>query len=227
VNVSEAVASRMSCRAFLDTPVHADTVRAILDAARRAPSGGNLQPWWVYALAGEPLAELKAAVRAQVMANPRGDGAQEYDIYPPGLGEPYRTRRFKAGEDLYATLGIPREDKMSRLLQLARNYDFFGAPVGLFFYVDRSLGPPQWSDLGMYMQTVMLLAREHGLHTCAQEIWSLVPATVGKHLGMPANLMLFSGMALGHADTAHPINSLRTERAALDEFAILKGFEAP
>jgi nitroreductase len=217
----------MSCRAFLDTPVHADTVRAILDAARRAPSGGNLQPWWVYALAGEPLAELKAAVRAQVMTNPRGDGTQEYDIYPPGLGEPYRTRRFKAGEDLYATLGIPREDKMSRLLQLARNYDFFGAPVGLFFYVDRSLGPPQWSDLGMYMQTVMLLAREHGLHTCAQEIWSLVPATVGKHLGMPTNLMLFSGMALGHADTAHPINSLRTERAALDEFAILKGFEAP
>ena len=114
---------------------------------------------------------------------------------------------------------------MSRLLQLARNYDFFGAPVGLFFYLDRSLGPPQWSDVGMYMQTVMLLAREHGLHTCAQEIWSLVPATVGKHLGVPANLMLFSGMALGHADTTHPINSLRTERAALDEFAILKGFD--
>jgi nitroreductase len=227
VNVSEAVASRISCRAFLDTPVPAATLRAILDAARHTPSGGNLQPWRVYALAGGPLDELRALVRAQVMANPRGDGTHEYDIYPPGLGEPYRTRRFKAGEDLYATLGIPREDKMSRLLQLARNYDFFGAPVGLFFYLDRSLGPPQWSDVGMYMQTVMLLAREHGLHTCAQEIWSLVPATVGKCLGVPANLMLFSGMALGHADTAHPINSLRTERAALDEFAILKGFDTP
>jgi hypothetical protein len=89
---------------------------------------------------------------AQVMANPRGDDSHEYDIYPPGLGEPYRTRRFKAGEDLYATLGIPREDKTARLLQLARNYDFFGAPVGLFFYLDRSLGPPQWSDVGMYMR---------------------------------------------------------------------------
>ena len=226
MNVSEAVASRMSCRAFLDTPVPGDTVRAILDAARRAPSGGNLQPWWVYALAGEPLAELKSAVRAQVMANPRGDGSNEYDIYPPGLGEPYRTRRFKAGEDLYATIGIPREDKLARLLQLARNYDFFGAPVGLFFYVDRSLGPPQWSDVGMYMQTVMLLARERGLHTCAQEIWSLVPVTVQKQLDVPANLMLFSGMALGYADPSHPINTLRTERAALDEFVRMKGFDA-
>jgi nitroreductase len=225
VNVSEAVASRISCRAFLDRPVAAETVRAILEAARRTPSGGNLQSWHVYALAGEPLAELKSAVRAQVMTNPRGDGTQEYDIYPPGLGEPYRTRRYKAGEDLYATLGIPREDKLARLQQLARNYDFFGAPVGLFFYVDRGLGPPQWSDLGMYMQTVMLLAREHGLHTCAQEIWSLVSVTVQKRLEAPANLMLFSGMALGFADADHPVNTLRTERAPLEEFAILNGFD--
>ncbi len=225
MNVSEAVASRMSCREFLETPVPGDTVRAILDAARRAPSGGNLQPWWVFALAGEPLAELKSAVRAQVMANPRGDNSHEYDIYPPGLGEPYRTRRFKAGEDLYATLGIPREDKLARLLQLARNYDFFGAPVGLFFFVDRSLGPPQWSDVGMYMQTVMLLARDHGLHTCAQEIWSRVSVTVQKRLDAPANLMLFSGMALGYANPSHPINALRTERAAIEEFVRMKGFE--
>ena len=225
MNVSEAVASRSSCRAFLDTPVPGATVREILDAARQAPSGGNLQPWWVYALAGEPLAELKTAVRAQVMANPRGDGSHEYDIYPPGLGEPYRTRRFKAGEDLYATLGIPREDKMARLLQLARNYDFFGAPVGLFFYLDRSLGPPQWSDVGMYMQTVMLLARGHGLHTCAQEIWSLVQGTVGRILEVPPNLMLFSGMALGYSDPSHPINTLRTERATLGEFESLRGFD--
>lgn len=226
MDVCEAVASRISCRAFLDTPVPGETVRAILDAARRAPSGGNLQPWWVYALTGEPLAGLKSAVRAQVMANPRGDGSHEYDIYPPGLGEPYRTRRFKAGEDLYATLGIPREDKLARLQQLARNFDFFGAPVGLFFYLDRSLGPPQWSDVGMYMQTVMLLAREHGLHTCPQEIWSLVPGTVGRFLEVPPNLMLFAGMALGCADPAHPINSLRTERATLEEFANLRGFDA-
>jgi nitroreductase len=216
----------MSCRAYLDTPVPGHVVSEILDTARRTPSGGNLQPWLVYALAGEPLSELKATVRAQVMADPRGDGSHEYDIYPPGLGEPYRTRRFKAGEDLYATLGIPRDDKPARLRQLARNYDFFGAPVGLFYFLDRSLGPPQWSDVGMYMQTVMLLAREHGLHTCAQEIWSLVPGTVSKFLSAPPQQLLFSGMALGYADTAHPVNTLRTERAPLPEFSILKGFDA-
>lgn len=226
MNVSDAVASRMSCRAFLDTPVPGATVRAILDAARQTPSGGNVQPWLVYALAGQPLAELKAVVRVEVSKNPLGDGSHEYDIYPPGLGEPYRSRRHKAGEDLYGTLGIPREDKLARLLQLARNYDFFGAPVGLFFYLDRSMGPPQWSDVGMYMQTVMLLAREHGLHTCAQEIWSRVPATVAKFLDAPPNLLLFSGMALGYADAAHPVNTLRTDRASLDEFSIFKGFDA-
>jgi nitroreductase len=225
VNVSDAVASRISCRAFLDTPVPGAVVREILDAARRAPSGGNLQPWWVYALTGPPLAELRARVRREVQEDPRGDGSHEYDIYPPGLGEPYRSRRYKAGEDLYATIGIERQDKASRLRQLARNYEFYDAPVGLFFYVDRSLGPPQWSDVGMYMQTVMLLARERGLHTCAQEIWSLVPRTVATCLDAPAHLMLFSGMAMGYADPGHRINSLRTERAPLDEFARLRGFE--
>jgi nitroreductase len=226
VNVSDAVASRISCRAFLDRPVPAAVVRGILDAARRAPSGGNLQPWWVYALAGVPLVDLRAKVRQKVRDDPRGDGSHEYDIYPPGLGEPYRSRRFKAGEDLYATIGIAREDKAARLRQLARNYEFYEAPVGLFFYVDRSLGPPQWSDVGMYMQTVMLLARERGLHTCAQEIWSLVPKTVAACVGAPAHLLLFSGMALGHADHDHPINTLRTERAPLDEFARMQGFDA-
>ncbi|MGI9245422.1 MAG: nitroreductase [Steroidobacteraceae bacterium] len=226
MNVSEAVASRMSCRAFLDTPVPGPTVRAILEAARRTPSGGNLQPWVVHALAGPPLEALKAKVHAKVAADPRGDGSHEYDIYPPGLVEPFRSRRFKAGEDLYATIGIAREDRAARLLQLAKNYEFFGAPVGLFFHLDRGLGAPQWSDVGMYMQTVMLLAREHGLHTCAQEIWSLVPGTVAEFLGVPPNLILFSGMALGYMDTAHPINTLRTERAPLADFASLRGFDA-
>jgi nitroreductase len=225
VDVSAAVASRISCRAFLGTPVPAATVRAILDAARRTPSGGNLQPWFVHALTGAPLEELKTRVRAKVTPDLRGDDSPEYAIYPASLGEPYRTRRFRAGEDLYATIGIPREDRPARLRQFARNFEFFGAPVGLLFYIDRTLGPPQWADLGMYMQTVMLLAREHGLHTCPQEIWSIVPATVGEFLGVPPQHLLFAGMALGYMDTSHPINTLRTERAPLEEFATLRGFE--
>jgi nitroreductase len=223
VNVSEALATRMSCRAFLPTPVPGETVRTILDAARQTPSGGNLQPWHVCALAGDPLRDLLERVKSNVRLHPRGEKT-EYDIYPAALWEPYRSRRFKCGEDLYATIGVKREDKLGRLLQFARNYEFFGAPVGLLFFLDRRLGPPQWSDVGMYMQSVMLLAREHGLHTCAQEAWSVWHGTVREFLGTPSELMLFSGMALGWRDESAPINTLRTDRAPLEDFATLRGF---
>ena len=223
MNVTDALASRMSCRAFLPDAVPESTVQSILDAARQAPSGGNLQPWRVYALAGAPLAELLATVRAKMPTHPRGDGS-EYDIYPAALWEPYRSRRFKCGEDLYATIGVARDDKFGRLLQFARNYEFFGAPVGMFFCLDRRMGPPQWSDVGMYMQSVMLLAREHGLHTCAQEAWSVWHRTVGEFLRLPPELLLFAGMALGYRDESAPINRLRTDRAPLGEFAELRGF---
>jgi nitroreductase len=223
VKVSEALATRMSCRAFLPAPVPEATVRTILDAARQAPSGGNLQPWHVCALAGAPLADLIAHVKSQMRVHPRGE-TPEYDIYPAALWEPYRSRRYKCGEDLYATIGVKREDKLGRLLQFARNYEFFGAPVGLLFFLDRRLGPPQWSDVGMFMQSVMLLAREHGLHTCAQEAWSLWHGSVREFLGMPQELLLFSGMALGWRDESAPINTLRTDRAPIEEFASLRGF---
>jgi len=223
VNVDDAIASRMSCRAYLPTPVPEATVRAILEAARRSPSGGNLQPWHVHVLTGGPLTELLADIRRKLPQSPRGGGG-EYDVYPPELWEPYRSRRYQCGEDLYATIGVPREDKLARLRQFARNYEFFGAPVGLFFFIDRGLGPPQWADVGMFMQSVMLLAREHGLHSCPQEAWSAWHRTVGEFLRVPAELMLFAGMALGFRDEDAAINRLRTERAALEEFASLQGF---
>jgi nitroreductase len=150
--------------------------------------------------------------------------APEYDVYPPNLWDPFRTRRFVCGEDLYATIDIPREDKGARLAQLANNVNLFGAPVGLFFSLDRKLGPPQWADMGMYMQTVMLLAVERGLGTCAQEFWARLPKTVGDFLGLPDDHMLFSGMALGYRDEAHPINTLRTRRDTVEEFAEMRGF---
>ena len=136
----------------------------------------------------------------------------EYDVYPPELWDPFRTRRFVCGEDLYASIAIPREDKPARLRQMARNVEFFGAPVGLFFSLDRRLGPPQWADVGMYMQTVMLLAVERGLDTCAQEFWARLPKTVGDFLGLPDDQMLFSGMALGYRDEDAAINDWKTRR---------------
>lgn len=223
MNLIEAIDSRMSCRAFLDTPVPEATLRAILEAARRAPSGGNLQPWLVHALTGEPLAKFLATIRDQLATHPEGEGT-EYPVYPPDLHEPYRSRRFQCGEDLYATIGIARSDKPGRLQQFARNYESFGAPIVLFFVVDRRMGIDQWADIGMFMQTVMLLAREHGLHTCPQEAWANWHKSVSAVLELPAEQMLFCGMALGFRDDSAPINQLRTARATVDEFAVLKGF---
>ena len=220
MNVSEAVARRVSTRAFKSDPVAGEVVADILVRAASAPSGGNLQPWRVYALAGEPLAQFKALVQA----NPFGE-TPEYDVYPPHLWEPFRTRRFQNGEDLYATIGIAREDRPARLRQLAKNGEFFGAPVGIFFCLDRKLGPPQWADLGMYMQTVMLLAVERGLDTCPQEYWARYPQTVAAHVGMPDDHMVFSGMALGYRDPDHPINRLRASRDPFELWGELLGFE--
>ena len=221
MNVTDAVAARVSIRAFRPEVPDAALVREILEAAARAPSGGNLQPWRVYALAGAALAELKA----RVAANPLGE-TPEYDVYPPNLWDPFRTRRFQNGEDLYATLGIPREDKAARLRQLAKNGELFGAPVGLFFCLDRKLGPPQWSDLGMYMQTVMLLAVERGLDTCAQEYWARYPATVAQVLALPDDHMVFSGMALGWREPSAAINGLRAARDPFESWGELRGFES-
>jgi nitroreductase len=221
MNVTEAVDKRISVRAFRPDPVSAEVVREILEQAHRAPSGGNLQPWRVHAIAGAPLAELKAKGLA---ALDTGLEEPEYNVYPPELWDPFRTRRFVCGEDLYATIDIPRADRPARLRQLARNIEFFGAPVGLFFTLDRKLGSPQWADVGMYMQTVMLLAVERGLDTCAQEFWARLPKTVGEFLDLPEDHMLFSGMALGYRDADAPINTLRTRRDPFDAFAEMRGF---
>lgn len=219
MDVSEAVDRRMTVRAFRPDPVPAAVVRDILQRAARAPSGGNLQPWRVYALAGQPLADLKAH-----MAGDPTYEEPEYQVYPPDLWEPYRTRRWQNGEDLYAAIGIPREDKPGRLRQLARNGQFFGAPAALFFCLDRKVGPPQWSDMGMFMQTVMLLAEERGLATCPQEFWARFPGLLRRVLDLPDDQMVFAGMGLGYRDESHPINSLRTRRDPLETWAEFKGF---
>lgn len=223
MKVSQALKTRISCRAFLNTPVPAGIVRDILHAARQTPSGGNLQPWHVYAITGEPLADLLAKVRARHADLPAGDG-MEYTIYPDNLKEPYRARRYQCAADLYAAVGVARQDKAGRWAQFIRNFEFFDAPVGLFFTVDRQMGPPQWSDIGMFLMAIMLLAREHGLHTCPQEAWAHWHTTVAQHVGIGDEEMLFCGMGLGYMDETAPVNALRTERASLDEIAVFQGF---
>lgn len=224
MDVFEAVSSRYSCRAFLPTPVAEETVRDILARAARAPSAGNMQPWRVYALAGARLAALKALMAPRMAGElPHGEGT-DYPIYPSPLGEPYKTRRFTVGEMLYQAIDVPRTDKPARYRQYARNYEFFGAPVALFFAREKAHGPAQWADIGGYLQTVCLLARGHGLHTCPQQAWVSFHRTVRDFLKLPDHLMIYSGMSLGHADDVAPINGWRAPREPLEAFASFEGF---
>ncbi len=225
MKVSEAIATRISCRQFLDKGVARETLEKIITQARRAPSGGNLQPWHVHVLGRSAMRELSQIILEKMQSGIQGEKS-EYNIYPPKLKEPYRTRRYRVGEQLYALLDIPREDKVGRLKQFAANYQFFGAPGAMFFSIDRAMGEGQWSDLGMFIQTIMLLAREYDLHTCGQEAWAAWTPSVREYLNLPESDMFFCGMALGYMDEAHRVNRLRTERAELSEFTTWLGFEA-
>ncbi len=166
MNVSEALATRKSVRAFRPDPVSRATVEAILDRAARAPSGGNLQPWKVHVLLGAARDELVRRVKAKQKTHPMGE-APEYNIYPPHLTEPYRTRRFPHRRGDVRHHEHPARGQGGAARPVVRNWEFFGAPVGLIFSIDRQMQQGQWADLGMFLQSVMLLAREHGLHSCA------------------------------------------------------------
>lgn len=213
MNVSEAVRARSSIRNFLDTPVDGDLLQELLSKASRAPSGGNLQPWRVFVLNGESVPNFLARLQTSETQD-----QPEYAVYPPSLKSPYRDSRFKVGEDMYAKLGVAREDKPGRYAHLARNFEFFGAPCGFFCFVDRIMGPPQWSDLGMFLQTFMLLAEEAGLSTCAQEAWAAKPQTIAELVGAPEELMLFCGMAIGYKDPDAPVNELVADREPLENW---------
>jgi nitroreductase len=222
-SVSEAIESRFSCRAFLDKPVAQDDVKYIVDTAMRAPSGGNLQPWHVYVLQGEPRDQLVQTIAEKGLENPAGEGS-EYNIYPPKLKSPYTNRRFELGEKMYESMGVARDDKAARFAWLASNFTFFNAPVGMFFALDKTMQEGQWSDMGMLIQTMMLLARERGLHTCPQEAWAIWAPTVKAHLDIPDHMTLFCGLALGYADPDAPVNTLESPRAPTDEMVQYLGF---
>jgi len=223
MDVREAVVSRYSCRAFRPDPVPEKIVREIIEAAARAPSAGNMQPWFVYALAGQRLEQLKALMATRESELPAGEGT-DYQIYPSPMTEPYRSRRFQVGEMLYNSLGIVREDKPARYRQYARNFQFFDAPVGLFVARERSHGVAQWADIGGFLQSVMVIARGYGLDTCAQQAWVSFHKTIREFLNMPDHLMLYTGMSLGYADATAAINRWRAPRMDVADLLVTHGF---
>ncbi len=221
MDVTAAVYARRSVRAFLPTPVPDETIAELLTKAARSPSGGNVQPWRIYVVNGDATPALVASLEGRAPERPL------YDIYPADLWEPHRSTRFGIGEAMYAALGIPRDDRGGRLAHLARNFRFFDAPAAIFCFVDTRMGKPQWSDLGMFLQTFMLLATEAGLDTCAQEAWASWPHAVAEFVGAPDTEMLFCGVAIGHADPDAPVNTVVSERLPLDQFATFVGAPTP
>ena len=220
--VAAAIAGRRSIRAFLPTPVPQADVERLLDLAARAPSGTNMQPWHGYAVTGAPLRTLAAALVAEHMAGRHGES--EYRYYPETFPEPYLARRRKVGWDLYGLLGIARGETGKMTAQHARNFDFFGAPVGIIFTIDRRLEIGSWLDYGMFLGNVMVAARGMGLDTCAQAAFASHHRTIRAQLPIPDGEVVVCGMALGHADPDAAVNRLVTERAPAREFCRFLGW---
>ncbi|MDE2093709.1 MAG: nitroreductase [Burkholderiales bacterium] len=218
--VDAAITGRRSLRAFLPTPVPRETIEAILAVASRAPSGTNTQPWRVYVLTGATKTELsRKIIAAYDDPAERARHTEEYDYYPTEWKSPFIDRRRKVGWDLYGLLGIAKTDKGRMHVQHGRNYEFFGAPVGLIFTIDRILRQGSWLDYGMFLQSIMVAARARGLDTCPQAAFMQFHRIISAHVGAPDNEQVVCGMSLGHADPAAIENSLVTEREPVSAFA--------
>ena len=221
--VDAAITSRMSVRAFTDQPVARDQIEQILQVASRAPSGTNCQPWKVYVLQGgsrDTLVERVCSVHDAMRTDPAlvAEYAEEYDYYPQKWVSPYIDRRRENGWGLYGMLGIGKGDKDKMHLQHQRNYRFFDAPVGLMFTVDRVMGRGSLVDYGAFLQSIMVSARGHGLHTCPQAAWNNFSKIIMPHIGAGPDEMLVCGMALGYADPAAPVNGFHTPRIPVQDF---------
>jgi nitroreductase len=222
--VDAAITSRRSIRAFLPTPVAREDIEAILDVAARAPSGTNTQPWRVYVLTGERKTQLSEAVLAAYLdPQEAARHTEEYNYYPREWKSPFLDRRRKVGWDLYALLGLTRDNKAGMAGQHGRNYRFFDAPVGLVFTIDRVMEQGSWLDYGMFLQNIMVAARGRGLDTCPQAAFTQFHRIIAAQLQLPPNEMVVCGMALGFADPDKIENTLITEREPASAFARFLG----
>ncbi len=217
--VDAAITSRRSIRAFRPDPVAREDIERILEVASRAPSGTNTQPWKVYVLTGATKQRVSDAILA-VHNDPAAASqhTEEYPYYPRQWVSPYIDRRRKVGWDLYALLGLTREDKAGMSAQHGRNYQFFDAPVGFIFTIDRVMEQGSWLDYGMFLQNIMVAARGRGLDTCPQAAFTQYHAIIEEQLGIPDSEIVVCGMALGYADTTKIENSLETAREPASGF---------
>jgi nitroreductase len=218
-DVFEAVRTRRSIRAYKPDPVPRETLREIVAAGRHAPSGSNIQPWRAYVLTGGTLKRLSDAIMHAFLTDEPGHH-RDYDYYTDPIEEPYLARRRQCGWGLYGTLGIARGEHERSKAYRARNYNFFGAPAGLVFTIERRLEKGSWLDYGMFLQTIMLAARARGLHTCPEASIASYPAIVRRELTISEDNIVICGMAMGYADPGDNVNTFQPPRIAVDEYAV-------
>lgn len=223
MHIDDILETRKSIRAFRPDPVPLSLVQEILEVASRAPSGTNVQPWKVYVAAGEVRQRLEAEVLAHRETKP-SDAAAEFPRTSKRK-EPYLSRMRKLGKDMYSLLGIPKGDEAANWRQWGRNYQFFDAPVGMIFTVDKDLDAMAFIDIGILLQTIMLVAKSRGLDTCAQGAWNNYWSVTRRVLGLPEDEYIVCGLSLGYADETAPVNTLVSEREPLASFATFRGFE--
>ncbi len=223
MKTSEAVTSRRSIRQFIDKPVEREKLERVLEKAQLAASGGNVQPWEAIIVTGQPLAEITAKIKEKAKAAPLGENI-EYAIYPEGLAGRHEDQRRAVGKAMFDSIGLAREDKAGRIAQMQKNWDSFDAPVQLFTYTRKYMGPPQWSDMGMWLQTIMILLREEELDSCAQEIWALYGSYMRELLNIDDDHIFFCGMAIGYRDADHPINNFERPRTPVSDVVKWEGW---
>src|SRR5688572_9174131 len=218
-DVFEAARTRRSVRAYKPDPVPVEIVREIVAVARHAPSGSNIQPWFVHVLTGATLRRVGAAIQRAFLSDEPGH-KRDYEYYTDPIEEPYLARRRQCGWGLYGTLGIARGEHERSKAYRARNYKFFGAPAGLIFTIERRLEKGSWLDYGMFLQTVMLAARARGLHTCPEAAIASYPDIVRRELGIANDWIVICGMAMGYADPDAIINTFQPPRIGVEEYAV-------
>jgi nitroreductase len=224
MSVTQALMTRKSVRVYDDKPVPQQILQEILALAGRSASGGNVQPWKVDVLTADALKALTKTVQGYIQTS-GGKSEPEFPTYPQKLAAPYHARRGDCGEVMYEALGIAREDKMKRVMQTMKNYDFFGAPVGIILSMEREMGQPQCLDIGIYMQSIMLLAKERGLDTCPQVSWTVFPQPVREALGLGEEMKIMAGICLGYKAEAQSVNEINQARAALQDYITFRGFK--
>jgi len=224
MRADEALQSRRSVRAFRPDPVPRETVERILTLAARSPSGSNIQPWKVRVVAGEARLQLSRAIQEAIDRDGADAHKRDWNYYPVHWREPFLSRRRKIGWDLYSLAGVKKGDFEGGEKQRRRNFDFFGAPVGMIFTLDEDLEIGSWLDLGIFIGGVMIAARGAGLDTCPQAAFADYHAIIREQLGIAPSEVVICGLALGHADDGAEVNRLVTERAALGDWAVLRGF---